>query len=250
MIKSLLHYFLNSGPTLSLFLICCSFINACSNAALDQLETVDMTVHFLWDPYSEDIEEWQALRSPSDLVAGPTGELIVADRENHEVTHFTTDGKLIGLVGSRGSGPGEFGMPLALAYNENNSELLVVDPLLGRISAFRFDEGVFRFSDIIPIPQFESRKYPSPLELVVSDSQTIWVSSLGNDHRIHRMNRDGKILDSFGDIFVPNEIENRQVFHHNAGFLTPVGTDSLIFIWQARPRIEIWDVKGNLLSDR
>ena len=41
----------------------------------------------------------------------------VADRDNHCIQFFTTDGDLLGTIGSFGSGIGEFNSPMGIASN-------------------------------------------------------------------------------------------------------------------------------------
>jgi sugar lactone lactonase YvrE len=80
---------------------------------------------------------WQ----PNDVVVGPTGEIYVAeghasnDEANARILKFSADGKLLMEWGKKGTGPGEFDQPHALAF-DSQGRLFVGDRGNNRLQVF------------------------------------------------------------------------------------------------------------------
>lgn len=55
------------------------------------------------------------LNMPQGMDLAPDGTLWIADTGNHRIQQFSLDGKLIGVVGQNGQGPGEFTGPTGIA---------------------------------------------------------------------------------------------------------------------------------------
>ena len=77
------------------------------------------------------------LNEPCDVVIAPNGDILVAEGHNGQVadpppgtvsriSRFTKDGEFIGVIGQRGSGPGEFKTPHAIVF-DSTGRLLVAD---------------------------------------------------------------------------------------------------------------------------
>ena len=79
---------------------------------------------------------------PSDVVTGRNGDIFVADghggNTNARVVKFTKDGKFIKAWGKKGSGPGEFDTPHAIAL-DSRGRLFVADRNNNRIQIFDQD---------------------------------------------------------------------------------------------------------------
>jgi len=80
--------------------------------------------------------------APSDVIIGNNGDIFVADghgpKTNHRIVKFSRYGKFIKAWGKEGSGPGEFGVPHALAI-DRDGRLLVADRENNRIQVFDQD---------------------------------------------------------------------------------------------------------------
>lgn len=72
-----------------------------------------------------------------------SGRLFVADSTAHDVKVFDANGMLLQIVGTRGTGPGEFNGPTHLSYADG--ALYVTDTLNARVQVFDAD-GTFRGS--------------------------------------------------------------------------------------------------------
>jgi sugar lactone lactonase YvrE len=66
---------------------------------------------------------------PNDVVVAPNGDIFVAEGHggaNSRILKFSKDGKLIKSIGKKGTGPGEFDQPHALAF-DSKGRLIVGD---------------------------------------------------------------------------------------------------------------------------
>ena len=84
---------------------------------------------------------------PDDVAIAPNGDIFVSDGHtpamgNARVMKFAKDGKFIKQWGKHGSGPGEFEVPHALAF-DSRGRLFVGDRANNRIQIFDQDGGVY-----------------------------------------------------------------------------------------------------------
>jgi DNA-binding beta-propeller fold protein YncE len=84
---------------------------------------------------------------PCDVAVGKNGDIFVADghgdNSNARIVKFTKEGKFIKTWGSKGSGPGQFDLPHALAF-DSKGRLFVADRNNNRLEVFNQD-GKFLF---------------------------------------------------------------------------------------------------------
>ena len=85
---------------------------------------------------------------PTDVAIAANGDIFVADGHRHgasnagnnRIVHFSKDGKFIGVIGSKGSGPGQLREPHSIAF-DSAGRLFVADRINNRIEIFRQDGG-------------------------------------------------------------------------------------------------------------
>ncbi len=106
---------------------------------------------------------------PSDVLVAPDGSIFVADghggETNARVVKFTKDGKFIKSWGKKGSGPGEFDAPHALAM-DSAGRLFVGDRTNSRIQIFD-QEGKFLA---------EWRQFGRPSGLYIDKNDILYVA--------------------------------------------------------------------------
>lgn len=106
---------------------------------------------------------------PSDVIVAPNGDIFVADghggESNARIVKFTKDGKFSKSWGRKGSGPGEFDTPHAIAL-DSQGRLFVGDRNNNRIQIFDQD-GKF-------IAEWKQFSRPSGVDIDAHD--TIYVS--------------------------------------------------------------------------
>jgi len=127
-----------------------------------------------------------------------TNEVIVPDREQHEILVYGPDGSLKGKVGrsgpKSGSGPGQFFRPVAVAYNEVLDRIYVSDKDNHRIQIFT-GQGKF-------LKSFGRKgKYPGqlcfPWGIAVSRDGSFVAVADSRNHRIQIFDKDGFLVKVF-----------------------------------------------------
>jgi len=143
---------------------------------------------------------------PNDVVTAPNGDIFVAEGHggaNSRILKFTKDGKLIAVIGKKGTGPGEFDQPHALAF-DSKGRLFVGDRSNNRIQILD-QQG--KFID-------EWRQFSRPSGIYIDKSDTIYVSDSesgavgnGRTRTEKRGIRVGHISDGKVIAFIPDPVE-------------------------------------------
>ena len=137
---------------------------------------------------------------PSDIVVGANGDIFVSDghggESNARIVKFTKDGRFIKTWGRKGSGPGEFDTPHALAF-DSQGRLFVGDRGNSRIQIFD-QEGTFLA---------EWKQFGRPSGIFIDRNDTLYVTdSESNPNRnpeYQRGLRVGSAKDGSVRAFVP-----------------------------------------------
>ena len=138
---------------------------------------------------------------PSDVLVAPNGDIFVADGHgtegNNRVVKFSSDGRFIKTWGNKGSEPGEFSDPHALAM-DSQGRLFVGDRRNGRIQIFD-QEGNY----IAQLKQFGQ-----PHGIFIVEDDTIYVAA-SDANRTPGKNGIGigKIKDDSIRTFIPDPPE-------------------------------------------
>jgi sugar lactone lactonase YvrE len=142
---------------------------------------------------------------PDDVLVAPNGDIFVSEGHggtNSRILKFTKEGKLIKIIGKKGSGPGEFDLPHGLAM-DSQGRLFVADRGNNRIQIIDQD-GKF----IDQWPQFSR---PSGIAirndvLYVADSES---GSVAPNHKDWKRGiRIGSVKDGKVTAFIPDPDEN------------------------------------------
>jgi secreted PhoX family phosphatase len=144
---------------------------------------------------------------PSDVIVAPNGDIFVADGHggdsNNRIVKFDKNGKYIKEWGKKGTGPGEFDIPHALAF-DSKGRLYVGDRNNNRIQIFDQD-GNF----IEQWPQFSR---PSGIFIDKHDNIYVADSESGSVSKNHpgwtRGIRVGNIRAAIVTAFIPDPAEN------------------------------------------
>ncbi len=143
---------------------------------------------------------------PNDVVVAPNGDIFVSDGHspgmgNARVVKFTRDGKFIKQWGGHGSGPGQFEVPHALAF-DLQGRLFVGDRANNRIQIFDQD-GNF-------LAEWKQFGRPSGLYidshdiLYVADSESTDKDGYGHNPGFKRGIRIGSAKDGKMTAFIPD----------------------------------------------
>ncbi len=142
---------------------------------------------------------------PNDIVVAPNGDIFVSEGHggaNSRILKFSKDGKLIKSIGKKGTGPGEFDQPHALAF-DSKGRLIVGDRGNNRIQILDQD-GKFIA---------ESSAFSRPSGVWVDKSDTLYVADsesgtvARNRPEWKRGIRVGKLSDLKVTAFIPDPDE-------------------------------------------
>lgn len=130
--------------------------------------------------------------NPSDVIVAPNGDIFVADGHggttNARIVKFSSSGKFIKAWGKKGTGPGEFDTPHALAF-DSKGRLFVGDRANRRIQIFDQDGNFLE----------EWKQYGSPSGIYIDPKDNIYVadsqSNKKNNPGFTRGIRVGKVKD-------------------------------------------------------
>jgi len=143
---------------------------------------------------------------PNDVAIAPNGDIFVSDGHspktgNARVVKFTFDGRFIMQFGRHGSGPGEFEVPHALAF-DSKGRLFVGDRANNRVQIFDQDGNY--------ITEYKQFGRPSGLYidkndiLYVTDSESTEKEGYGHNPGFKRGIRIGSAADGTVTAFIPD----------------------------------------------
>ena len=132
--------------------------------------------------------------APSDMSITLTGDVFVADgNDNNRIVHFDSKGRFIKAWGRKGTGPGEFEYPHAIAI-DSKGHIYVADRRNSRVQIF---DQSGKFLD-------EWRDIIVPYGLWISSGDDIWICGYGpmrtdtlehtDDQLVMKFNPQGKLL--------------------------------------------------------
>lgn len=152
----------------------------------------------------------------STLALDKMGNIFIADGRECVIKKFDAEGRYLQTIGRKGQGPSEFEAPFVFAFDSEN-QLYVADWLNSRINIFD-PEGLFIHS--LPFVPFVAAM------LFLGDSQLVVQSKIG-DKILHKLDLNGQVVESFGDIWEAPEDErlNFNQFMNTCSGLYLVGRD-------------------------
>jgi DNA-binding beta-propeller fold protein YncE len=140
--------------------------------------------------------------APTDVAVAANGDIIVSDghggKTNARIVKFTSDGKFIKAWGSRGSGPGEFGVNHSLAI-DSAGRIFVADRSNNRVEIFSPD-GAFLA---------EWKQFGRPSGLFIDKNDMLYVSdsesNMAQNPGFKRGVRIGSVKDGKVTAFIPEQ---------------------------------------------
>ena len=220
------------------------------------------------DGYGQENEQF---KYPYLLVNGPNNELIVSDRDSHQLIVFNKNLQFIYAFGGRGKdvGFGTFYNPTGLAVDKIGSFLYVADQN-NLVQRFQMKED----SNCQFVSQFGSKgrgkgQFNCPCGLLFTQSNQLFVCDFRN-HRVQVFDKDGKFLHAFGrhgtkpgefkephsiavnnsgnKIFITDHSNNRiQIFSPHGEFLAAIGNGPSLNQQLQFPRGIFCTADGHLL---
>ena len=111
----------------------------------------------------------------------------VGEWSNHRISIFTLEGQLVRTIGSKGSGPGQFNTPSAVAFSPDG-DMYVADQNNHRIQVFNSD-GVYQ-------REIGGGQVKSPYDVLITPDGYVLVADFGNK-RVVIFNTAGQLIHSF-----------------------------------------------------
>ncbi len=136
------------------------------------------------------ITKWSSLSSPVDLAVDGAGNVFVLELAGKRVQKFTASGSPLAVIGSAGSGPGQFQDPTGMGLDASG-RLYVADFTRKRILRF-LANGSFDMEFATPI---------EPTDVAVGPDGNIYVITfdINNDpNQVHQYSPTGRPLLAFG----------------------------------------------------
>ncbi len=181
------------------------------------------------------------LREPADLKVDASGNVWVADSQNHRVQEFNSKGEFVRAIGSEGTGNGQFSGSVMGVAIDSKGNIWVTNSSANRIEEFS-PEGVF----IKAVGSYGSgnEQFWVPEGLAFDSKGDLYVADRGNN-RVEELNPEGKylksitkigntetnegpsdvVLDSSGNIWISLLSESKiQEFNTTGTLLRSVGT--------------------------
>ncbi len=176
---------------------------------------------------------------PEGLAIDAHGNVWVADTQGGRVEKFGPEGEFLKVVGSKGSGAGQFGKPSGIDIGPGG-KVWIADWQYNRVSVFN-NAGEY-------LSQFGSEgtaggQFNHPDAIDVDAKGNIWVGDQGNN-RVQLFDHDGKYVDQLG---------SKGSGEEQLSLASPMGiaTDGAGGVWvtdTANNRVQKW-VAGNHFPD-
>jgi DNA-binding beta-propeller fold protein YncE len=130
----------------------------------------------------------------ADVALAPNGDFFVADGQggNNRIVKFSKDGKFIKAWGTKGSAPGQFDTPHAIAM-DSKGRLLVLDEQQKKTPRVQIFDQAGKFLEQWTIPGL---KQPTGIAMAADD--TAYIGDM--DANAIFIVKDGKVLDTIGQV--------------------------------------------------
>ena len=204
----------------------------------DRIQIFDTDFNHILTFFGDEVDPQGDWSNPHSFALGQDGTIFVADRDNARALVFSAfDGinppVLLSIIGSPGTGVGQFQQPLGLHATGTESSFLiyVADPRSNRIQIFDQDDVV---KLTIGTDFSQPGRYLSSGQMSTDASENIYLADTFN-HRIQKFDSDGIFVDTFGSLGTsPGQFDSpSDVF---------VDTTGLLYVSdQENHRIQVFD---------
>lgn len=130
---------------------------------------------------------------PTGVAVDASGNILVADTENHRIQKFDPKGKFLAAWGARGSGDGMFFLPSYVAV-ASNGNIYVSDSGNNRIQVL---DAKGKYLSTIGSIGSRPGYFAEPKGLAFDAAGDLWVVDRRN-HRLQKFAKDGRSLGVFG----------------------------------------------------
>ena len=133
---------------------------------------------------------------PTGVTVDDDDNIYVVDTNNHRIQKFSSDGRFVASVGTRGSNPLEFIFPFGIGFNKKNGKLYVCDNDNHRIQVLE--------TDLTHHCSFGSRgsgnkQFNCPYNIALDRDGNVYLAD-EHDHHIQVFTPEGQYLRMFGSL--------------------------------------------------
>ena len=131
---------------------------------------------------------------PRGVAIDTGGNILVANAGNNHIQQFSSTGKNLRTVGTRGSGPLQFQFPSGITVHPHTGKVYVTDSHNHRIQVLNSD---LTYSSRFSRKGSNNGEFDSPYDIATDREGNVYVADWGN-HRIQVFTADGMYLRQFG----------------------------------------------------
>ncbi|CAI8041732.1 E3 ubiquitin-protein ligase TRIM71, partial [Geodia barretti] len=131
---------------------------------------------------------------PRGVAIDNGGNILVADCENHRIQQWSSTGKHLRTVGTRGSGPLQFQYPVGITVHPHTGKVYVADWINHSIQVLNFDLSYF---SSFGGKGANNGEFDYPYDVATDRDGNVYVADQYN-HRIQVFTVDGVYLRQFG----------------------------------------------------
>ena len=131
---------------------------------------------------------------PHGVAVDGEGNILVADSWNHRIQKFTSEGKFLTSVGTKGSGPLQFSYPIDITLNASMNKVYVLSRGNHHVQVLNSD---LTFSSTFGKEGSGKGQFDTPNGIACDSTGNVFVADTDN-HRIQVFTAEGKFLKMFG----------------------------------------------------
>ena len=176
---------------------------------------------------------------PYGICCDKDGNIFVADRSNHRIQKFTSNGEYLMSFGSHGNQNSQFNYPIGIECDKYNN-IWVVDYCNHRIQKFDSNGNYLLKIGGISSGNGDSQFY-NPWDITSDNEGNIWIADTYN-HRIQKFTCNGQFLMKFGT----NGNQDSQ-FNYPSGITFDKHHNHIWVVENEGHRIQKFDLNGNYL---
>ena len=141
-----------------------------------------------------DTSHFSQFNRPEGVAIDAGGKIIVADSQNHRIQQLSSTGEHLRTVGTRGSRPLQFQLPVGIAVHPHTHKVYVADHGNHRIQVLNSD---LTYSSSFGRKGSNNGEFNGPCDLSTDSDGNVYVADHYN-HRIQVFTADGVYLRQFG----------------------------------------------------
>ena len=180
----------------------------------------------------------QVFQDPRSLAVNEKGNFFILDQRACLIHKFDENGRLLGTIGRRGQGPGEFQTPYDILFKNNT--LYVAD--LGNRQVHSFDESGNYISGFQVRGNF--------VRMAIDSKGDIYIPYYTDQFLIHKYSKRGELLNSFVDTKIaPMKGDARLQRAYNNVIVSIDRKDNIFVAYTFQNRIQKYNSHGELLLE-